>query len=109
MNKEEILAKSRRENKERDLYQHENDYKAANCALIVIIIFTTILLVLHCLAGNGFRIELYAPVGIFNAVLYTYRYVKASEKKNSNLIVLICWIFVAVVSAIASVASVYVS
>lgn len=108
MNKEEILATSRRENKDRDLYQQENDYKAMNCALTVIIIFITLLLLLHFFAGNGFRVELYAPVGIYNAILYTYRYVKANEKKKSDLVVLLCWCFVSVISVIASIASVYI-
>lgn len=104
MNREEILAKSREENKERDLYQLENDHKATNLALGIIILFSAIIYALNIFAGKGFLPEAFAPVAIFNATLYTSRYKNDEEKKKTNLLCMVCWIFTAVLLAIAAFA-----
>lgn len=104
MNRDEILAKSREENRERDLYQLETDHKATRAALLIIIIFSTVVYALNMITGKGFLPETFAPVAIFNAALYTSRYKNDEEKKKLNLLCMICWTFTAVILAIAAFA-----
>ena len=104
MTKEEILSKSREENRERDLYQLETDRKATNLALGIIILFSAIIYALNIFAGKGFLPEAFAPVAIFNAAFYTSRYRNDEEKKKSGLLCMVCWIFTAVLLAVAAFA-----
>lgn len=108
MNKEEILAKSREENKERDLYQLEIENKANNIALGIIIIFSTLIFALNMFTDIGFSPEAYAPVAIYQAVLNTCRHIHAEEKNKTTLFLMIGWIFSAVALAITSVVNIFI-
>ncbi|MBQ8826727.1 MAG: hypothetical protein IJ007_06515 [Oscillospiraceae bacterium] len=102
MNREEILAKSRKENKERDPYQLEIDNKACKLALGIIILFSAIIYALNIFTGKGILAEMFAPVAIINAVLYTSRHVHAEEKNKATLFLMIGWLFAAVLLVITA-------
>jgi len=104
MNKEEILEKSREENKGLDPYRIEMDNKAMKTAMLIILIFGTVMYVLNLLAGKGFVPEAYAPVAIFNAALCTSRYKNTEENKKVNLFSMVGWILASVMLAAAAVA-----
>ncbi len=107
MNKEEILAMSRKENKDRDLYALQINKLGESISLMAIVIFCTLLFVVNIFAGNGFKMELYAPVAIVNAVQYTIKYKMSDENKKTNRFAMICWIFVAVIAVIGSVMAIF--
>lgn len=104
MNKEEILEKSREENKGLDPYRIESDNRAMRTAMLIILIFGTVMYVLNLLAGKGFVPEAYAPVAIFNAALCTSRYKNTEENKKVNLFSMVSWILASVMLAAAAVA-----
>ncbi|MFT3984148.1 MAG: DUF6442 family protein [Lachnospiraceae bacterium] len=62
MNKEEVLAKSRSENKEQDLYEKEVMIKAGNAAAITAAIVASIFFIIQILVGLGMNYGLYAIV-----------------------------------------------
>ena len=107
MEKEKILEMSRQENKDNDLFLLEKSKLGESFALIAIVIFCTLLFVLNIFAGNGFKIELYAPVAIVNAVQYSIKYKISEENKKTNRFAMICWIIAAVFTVIGSVMSVF--
>ena len=108
MDKEKILEMSRKENKDNDLYLLEISKLGESFTLIAIVIFCTLLFVLNIFAGNGFKIELYAPVAIGNAVQYSIKYKMSEENKKTNRFAMICWIIAAVFTVTGSVMSVFV-
>ncbi len=108
MEKEKILEMSRQENKDKDLYALEINKLGESLALLAIVIFCTLLYVLNIFAGNGFKIELYAPVAIFSAIQYSIKYKYSEEHKKANKFAMICWIIAAVFTVIGSVMAIFV-
>ena len=107
MEKEKILEMSRKENKNKDLYALQINKLGESISLMAIIIFCTLLFVVNIFAGNGFKMELYAPVTIVNAVQYTIKYKMSDENKKTNKFAMICWIIVAVIAVIGSVMAIF--
>lgn len=62
MNKEEILEKSRMENKNQDVYEKEVLKQGGNIAAIVAAILATVFFVIQILLGEGMNYGLYAIV-----------------------------------------------
>ena len=108
MEKEKILEMSRKENKDQDLYALQIAKLGESISLIAIVIFCTLLFVLNIFAGNGFKMELYAPVAIFNAVLYTFKYKKTEENKKTNRFAMICWTIAAAIGVFGSIAEIFI-
>ncbi len=81
MNKEEILEKSRIENKNLDLFEREVSQKAGNLAAIVAAILATVFYVIQVFVGLGQNYGLYAVVFSIPATGYL---VKAFRMKNKK-------------------------
>ncbi|WP_353056274.1 DUF6442 family protein [Paenibacillus sp. MER 99-2] len=60
INKDEILAKSRRENKNRDLFKLEVQSRAVNIGSVVAVFLATVFFVVQLLLDGGFNWGLYA-------------------------------------------------
>lgn len=73
MNREEILAKSRAENKNRDIYEQEILKQANMYALIVLFVLAAIFFVVQIVTGGGINYGIYAIVFSGNM---TYAWVK---------------------------------
>ncbi|MBQ8780127.1 MAG: hypothetical protein IJZ72_00430 [Oscillospiraceae bacterium] len=82
MNKEEILAKSRMENKDKDITDLEADKKASNFALIFGAIVSLILFIIQIITGNGVNYSLWAFMGIIPAAINFHKYHSLKQKKN---------------------------
>ena len=108
MEKEKILEMSRKENKDQDLYALQIAKLGESISLITIVIFCTLIFVLNIFAGNGFKMELYTPAAIFNAVQYTIKYKMSDENKKTNKFAMICWIIAAVIAVVGSVIAVFI-
>ena len=90
MEKDEILEKSRKENKNQDLFEKEVSQKGGNIATIVAAIIGTIFYVIQILVGSGENYGLYAVVLSIPATGYM---VKAIDmKKKRDLIISILYI-----------------
>lgn len=107
MEKEKILEMSRQENKDKDLYELEIKNKASKIGINTLLIFCILLFVLNIIAGNGYKIELYAPVLILNAVYSSTKYKMSEENKKQNKIAMICWTISAVIAAMSSILAIF--
>ena len=108
MEKEKILEMSRKENKDQDLYALQIAKLGESISLITIVIFCTLIFVLNIFAGNGFKMELYTPVTIFNAVQYTIKYKMSDENKKTNRFAMICWSIAAAIGVFGSIAEIFI-
>lgn len=85
MNKEEILAKSREENKNRDLYITQVNNTANSLGGIVTLFLATFFFIIQAVVGKGFNFGLYAIVFSFGAVNFLVKANSLREKKYTIL------------------------
>jgi hypothetical protein len=102
MNKEEILEKSRNENKNQDVYEKEVIKEGGNIGAVVAAILATIFFVIQILLGEGMNYGLYAVVFSIPAAGYI---VKAIRLKRKHEVVVAILYTIAVITF--SVAHVY--
>lgn len=82
MNKEEILEKSRIENKNLDLFEREVSQKAGNLAVIIAAILATVFYVIQFFVGLGQNYGLYAVVFSIPATGYLVKALRMKNKKD---------------------------
>lgn len=82
MNKEEILEKSRIENKNLDLFEREVSQKAGNLAAIIAAILATVFYVIQFFVGLGQNYGLYAVVFSIPATGYLVKALRMKNKKD---------------------------
>lgn len=104
MNKNEILEKSRNENKNADPYEMEINAKAHSYGLWSTLLLCVILTTLKLLKGQMFDFGLVAMLWVLNAVTYTYKAVKQKEKKY--IVPAISYDITAVIWIVAAVAQI---
>lgn len=98
MEKEEILAKSRAENKNADLFQHELNMQAYSYAALASWILATLFFVIQIISGKGINWGLYAIAFSGNAASAWVKYVKLRNRRDLLHAILIT-LFVLVTSA----------
>ena len=80
MNRYEILAKSREENKNRDVYEQEVLKQASRSAVVVQMVLAAIFFVTQVFAGGGINYGLWALVFSANMTISWVKYVKLRRK-----------------------------
>ena len=80
MNKDEILAKSREENKNKDVYEQEVLKQASRSAVVVQMAFATIFFVTQIFARGGINWGLWAIVFSANMTINWVKYMKLHRK-----------------------------
>lgn len=81
MDKNEILEKSRNENKNADPYEMEINAKSYSYGLWSTLILCVILTAVKLINKQIFDYSLVAMLWVLNAVMFTYRTVKLKKKK----------------------------
>ena len=76
MNKDEILEKSRAENKNKDIYEQEILKPAPSVATIVLMFLATVFFVIQIVVGGGINYGLYALVISVSMSTYWVKYIK---------------------------------
>lgn len=97
MNKEEILTKSRAENKNKDIYEQEVLKKASNNAVIVQMFLATIFFVTQIFVGGGINWGLWALVFSTNMTTFWVKYIKL-HRKHELVIAIVYTILVSIMS-----------
>jgi uncharacterized membrane protein YhaH (DUF805 family) len=82
MNKDDILAKSREENRDRDLYAHEINNSASAISSFVSLFMATIFFVLQKLIKQEFNLGLYALVFSYGATNFIVKAVHMKRKRD---------------------------
>ena len=102
MNREEILEKSRAENKHKDIYEPEILKQASTNAVIVMMVLATVFFSAQIFVGGGTNWGLWALVFSANMTIYWVKYAKL--RRNHELAMAIVHI---IVVAIFSVGHIY--
>ena len=89
MNKEEILEKSRKENKNQDIYEKEVIFQGNRYANIVAAVLATIFFVIQIFTGGGTNYGLYAVVFSMPMTGFWIKYKKLHRKHE--LFVAVCY------------------
>ncbi|MBQ8780126.1 MAG: hypothetical protein IJZ72_00425 [Oscillospiraceae bacterium] len=103
MNKEEILAKSRMENKDKDIADLEADKKASSFALIFGAIAAGILYCVQLFTGNGVNYSVWTTIVIITSALYWHKY--HSLKKKEDLTCGILWTITSIIVLTMTISS----
>lgn len=101
MNKEEILAKSRKENKDQDIYEKEVLKLGGNAGAVTAAILATIFFVVQILVGGGMNYGLYAIVFSVSATGFTVKAIKL--KRKHEIVVAIMYIILTLLSSTAHI------
>ena len=101
MNKEEILAKAQKENKNVDLIEVEIDKKAGDLAAFISTMVCFILYVAENMICHTRNYSLWSVIVTLIAVINVYKGVKLKDKKK--IILGICWAIISVVSIATAV------
>lgn len=82
MNKEEILAKSRAENKNKDIYEQEILKQANHYVLGILLSLATLFFAMQIFLGGGINYGIYAIVFSVNMTISWVKYLKLKQKKE---------------------------
>lgn len=97
MNKEEILAKSRAENKNRDVYELEVSKTANSAAVLVMLIIAGVLFAAQVLSGKGLNFGIWALVFSADMAAHWTKFIKM-KRKGELLAAILYAVIVAVLS-----------
>lgn len=89
MNKDEVLAKSRAENKNKDVYEQEVLKQASRSAVVVQMSFATLFFVTQIMTGGGINWGLWAIVFSTNMTINWVKYIKL--RRNYELVIAIAY------------------
>ena len=82
MNKEEILAKSRAENKNKDVYEIEVLKQANSCGIIVMAVLAVIFFSVQIFVGGGQNWGMWALVFSPSMAIFWVKYIKLRRKRE---------------------------
>lgn len=99
MDREEILQKSRTENKNQDFYEQEVLKQACTNAVIVMMVLATIFFAIQIFVGGGMNWSLYALVLSANMTVFWVKYVRL-RRKHELVIAIIYTICVVILSGV---------
>ena len=89
MNKEEILERSRKENKNQDIYEKEVIIQGNRYACIAASVLATLFFVIQIFTGGGMNYGLYAVVVSIPMAGFWVKYIKLHKKHE--LFVAVCY------------------
>ena len=107
MDKEEVLARSRAENGNQDVYAQEVLKKASRCALSVQVILASVFFITQILAGGGINYGLWAMVISSSATIswIKYKYLHSKLELASAIINTIALLLLTVIQIYDLIAS----
>ncbi len=105
MNKEEILAKSRQENKEKDLYEVEIAKKSSEIAAIAGVIVCGVLYATEIIVCGSKNNSLWSIIAAMICVNNLYQGIKF--KRKSRLALGIVWALITVASLVAALINIF--
>ena len=98
MEKEEILEKSRSENKSKDLYEKEVIKEGGNAGAIAAPILATVFFCIQIFTGGGMNYGLYAVVFSISAAGFSVKAFKL-KRKHETIVAVLYWVIVLTFSA----------
>lgn len=99
MNRNEILEKSRKENRNKDIYELEIIKQAGSISSLTAALLCAILFIAEILLGRGINYGLWSIFLAAEAATFTYKAVKLKKKHEILVAVLYCLMVVLLVFA----------
>lgn len=93
MTREEVLEKSRAENRNQDMFENEVLRTAGNAAAIAAFCLATIFFALQIFAGDGSNYALYAIAFVILATTFTVKAIRL-RRAHEILFAVAYWVFV---------------
>lgn len=81
MDKEDILAQSRKENKDKDLFKLDIQNKSGIISSLVLVFLATILFIIQSVCGGGFNFALFALLVAYGATDFLVKYIYIRNNK----------------------------
>ncbi len=91
MKKEEVLEASKKENKNKDMYEIQVEAKGANYAGIAMLLLAFVFYSYEIFSGKGSNPAFYSIITIYNAVLFGYKAIKIEKKRKLSIITSVIW------------------
>ena len=91
MEKEEILEASKKENKNKDVYEIQVESKGATYAGLSMLILALIFYTYEIFSGKGSNPAFYSIITIYNAVLFGYKAIKLDKRKGLYVFTSVVW------------------
>lgn len=82
INRDDILSKSRKENKDKDLFKNEVQIQAGNIGSLTAILLATFFFVTQVLTGEGFDFGLYAIIISISAAGFIFKAIRMKYKRD---------------------------
>lgn len=82
MKKEEILAKSREENRKNDPYHAEIQQRASSFSGVIVVLLSTVLFAIQMLLDKGFNFGLYAVAFAYGATDFLVRFFYLKRRRD---------------------------
>lgn len=91
MKKEEILEKSRNENKKKDAYELEVSYKGGTMAAILMVILASVYYCYEIFTAKGSNPAFYSLITVYNAAFFGYKAIKLEKSRKLNIFTSVIW------------------
>ena len=91
MKKEEILEMSRKENKNKDIYEIDVENKGSKIAGILMLILSTTYYCYGIFKGDGQNYSFYSLISIYCTALYGYKAIKLEKRRILHITCSILW------------------
>ncbi len=98
MTREEVLEKSRADNRNQDVYEKDILKTAGNAGAVAAIILASLFFAIQIFMGSGTNYALYAIVFVIWATTFTVKAIRL-RRRHEILFAVIYWIFVITLSA----------
>ena len=101
MNKDEILAKSREENRAQDPYMTQVTLKGTSYASVAVLVLVMIYTIIHFIKDRYINYEMWSLLAVYNAVVFSYR--ASKDKTKANIISAVSYSLIALLVTAAAV------
>ena len=91
MNKEDILERSRKENRKKDAYELEVEYKAGTISAILMLVLAFIYFSYEIFTGKGSNPAFYSIITIYNSAFFTYKSIKLEKNRALSIVSAVIW------------------
>jgi hypothetical protein len=99
MNKDEILQKSRKENKDKDIFEKEVLKEAGNAAAITAAILSALFFAIQIFAGGGMNYGFWAIVFSIQAAGFTVKAIRL--KRKHEIVMAILYILITLLASVS--------
>ena len=91
MKKEEILEKSRNENKKKDIYAIEVESKACKYAALGLLVLASVYYIYEIFSGKGSNPAFYSMIALYCSILYGAKALKIEKNRKLNTFTSVIW------------------